>query len=546
MSNNLKYGVTLLVALVVVNILGSQFFERFDLTEDKRYTLSEQTTELIQDIEEPIVIRVYLEGDFPSEFKRLQTETQMHLEELKSENSKIKFRFIEPTDIAEELIQKGFEPNGLQVQENGKLSEIVIFPYAEIMYKGNSAPVSLLKDIYTNSQEQQLEGSIQNLEFAFASAIFELVNEKQKKVAVLKGNGELDDIYIADYLRALNKLYYLAPFTLDSVASNPTKTLNEIQNFDLLIVAKPTEKFTEEEKFVLDQYTMNGGKSLWLVDNVQAELDSLTISGSMLAYPRDLGLTDFFFNYGVRINPNLIQDVYSGQITLASGVLGNQTQFSQFPWPYFPLSISKNNHPINANTEAVVSKFTNSIDTLKNTVKKTVILSSSDASKTIGTPILIDLNLVREEPDMLTFNKKDIPFGVLLEGAFDSAYKGRIKPFKISNPKEKGTQAKMIVISDGDIVANEVNQGRPIELGVDKWTNFKYGNKELLLNAANYLLDDTGLVNLRSKVVKINFLDKEKAFREARKWQMINIFIPLLLLFGFAFLFNHFRRKKYQ
>lgn len=546
MKINWKYSAVLLLILFVVNILGSQFFERFDLTEDKRYTLSEQTTELIKDIEEPISIRVYLEGDFPSEFKRLQTETQMHLEELKSENSNIRFRFIDPTEIAEELIQKGFEPNGLQVQENGKMSELVIFPYAEIIYNGKSVPVSLLKDIYTNSQEQQLEGSIQNLEFAFASAIFELVTEKQKKVAVLKGNGQLDDIFLADYLRALNKLYFLAPFTMDSVATNPTQTLKDIQQFDLLVVAKPTEKFSEEEKFVLDQYTMNGGKSLWLVDNVQAELDSLTKTGSTLAYPRDLGLTDFFFNYGVRINPNLIQDVYSGQITLASGVIGNQTQFSQFPWIYYPLSISKNNHPINANTEAVLSKFTNSIDTLKNGIQKTVILSSSEASKTIGTPSLVDLSLVREEPDLLTFDKQDIPFGVLLEGEFDSAYKGRIKPFKIDTPREKGTPTKMIVISDGDVIANEVSQGRPMELGVDKWTNFKYGNKEFLLNAANYLLDDTGLVNLRSKVVKINFLDKEKAFKEARKWQMVNIFIPLILLFGFAMVFNHFRKKRYQ
>ena len=241
--------------------------------------------------------------------------------------------------------------------------------------------MSLLKDVFSNSQDQQLESSIQNSEFAFANAIHKVTSEKSKKIAVLRGNGELDDVYVADFLRKLGEYYFLAPFTLDSVAVQPQKTLAQISTFDLAIIAKPTEKFTEAEKFTMDQFVMNGGKTLWLIDNVQAELDSLMQTGEALAYPRDLGLTDLFFNYGIRINPDLVADLYSSEIPLATGNIGNQTQFNQFLWEYFPLVNSINNHPINNNIEAVNLKFANSIDTLKNNIQKTILLHSSPLSK---------------------------------------------------------------------------------------------------------------------------------------------------------------------
>ncbi len=546
MNNKYAKIVIVIISLILINYVSSKLYKRFDLTEDHRYTLSETTVEIVENIEENILITIYLEGNFPAEFKRLQVETKLHLEELKAINKNIKFKFANPTDIAEDLIEEGLEPSRLQVQENGKLSEIIIFPWAVVQYKNKSETVSLLKDIFANSQDEQLESSIQNLEYAFANSIHKLTSKKEKKIAIIKGNGELNDIYIADFLRKISEYYRLAPFTLDSVVKQPQKTLKELSEFDLIIVSKPTEKFSEEEKYTLDQFSMHGGKSLWLIDNVQAELDSLMLTGESLAYPRDLNLTDLFFNYGVRINYDLINDVYSSKIPLATGNVGNKTQFNAFNWNYFPLVNSKNDHAITNNIEAVNLKFPNSIDTLKNDIQKTILLQSSPLSKTIGTPTIISLKSIAEKTNPAEYKNGNIPIGILLEGNFKSAYAGRTKPFEINNSKDKSSATKMIVIADGDIIANEVAKGKPLELGVDKWTNQRFGNKEFLLNCVNYLLDDNGLINIRSKTIKINFLDKEKVFNEARKWQLLNILFPLIILGVFGVSFNYFRKKKYQ
>ena len=421
----------------------------------------------------------------------------------------------------------------------------MIFPWAVVQYKNKTEKIALLKDIFSNSQDQQLESSIQNLEYAFANAIHKVSSKKSKKIAILKGNGELDDIYIADFLRSLNQYYHLAPFTLDSVEKQPQKTLKELLNFDLVIIAKPTEKFTEEEKFTLDQFIMNGGKTMWLIDNVHAELDSLMNTGEALAYPRELGLTDLFFNYGLRINYDLVTDLYSSEIPLATGNVGNQTQFDNFPWKYFPLVSSQNNHPINNNIEAVNLKFTNSIDILKNSIHKTVLLQSSPLSKAEGTPAIISLTSIAQQPNPKDYAPGNLPIAVIFEGTFKSAYSGRVKPFQTTN-RDLGNQTKMIVVADGDIIANAISKGQPIELGLNKWTNQRYGNKAFLLNSVSYLLDDNGLINIRSKTVKIAFLDKQKAFEESGKWQLINIVSPLILLTVFGLIFSYYRKKKYQ
>jgi len=533
------------IGLLLINFLASKLYKRFDLTEDQRYTLSEATTSIVENIDDIVSIKVYLQGNFPAEFERLQTETKLHLEELKSINKKIQFRFINPEDIGQKLIDNGLEPSSLQIQENGKLSEIVIFPWAVVQYKNKTENVSLLKDIFSNSQDQQLQSSIQNLEYAFANAIHKVSSQKSKKIAIIKGNGELNDIYIADFLRTINQYYHLAPFTLDSVEKQPQKTLKGISNFDLAIIAKPIEKFSEEEKFTLDQFLMNGGKTLWLIDNVHAELDSLMNTGEALAYPKDLGLTDLFFNYGIRINHDLITDLYSSKIPLATGNIGNQTQFDTFSWQYFPLVNSQNNHAINNNIEAVSLKFTNSIDTLKNNIKKTVLLQSSPLSRSEGTPTIISLKSIAEQTNQRNYNDGNKSIAILLEGEFKSAYSGRIKPYD-TDYKDNGTSNKMIVIADGDIIANEISKGQPLELGIDKWTNQRFGNKEFLLNAVSYLLDDTGLINIRSKTIKIDFLDKQKAFEESGKWQLINIISPLIFLALFGLIFNYYRRKRFH
>ena len=304
--------------------------------------------------------------------------------------------------------------------------------------------------------------------------------------------------------------------------------------------------FDEKEKFVLDQYIMQGGKTLWLLDNVHAEMDSLMQTGKALAFNRDLNLTDMLFSYGLRINYNITKDLYSGSIRLAAGNTGNQVQYKNFRWHHFPMIYADNTHSITKNIDQVVLKFPSSLDTLKNQIKKTILLQSSPLAKIIGTPVNISLDEVATETDKNTFTDVNTNFGVLLEGSFTSAYANRIMPFEINNYQSSGKANKMIVISDGDIGVNEVFRGEPLPLDKDKWTNQTYGNIDFLVNSVHYLLDDGGLLNLRSKSLQIQFLDKEKAFRERTYWQLFNLVLPLLILFGFGLVFNFLRRRKYS
>lgn len=546
MKTNYQKLTYFVLFVLLVNFLGSKFYARFDLTKDKRYSLSTTTKELLQKVDNNIIVKVYLKGAFPAEFKRLQIETQLQLEEFKAINKNIQFRFINPSEIGEALINEGLEPSRLQVQEQGKWSEIVIFPWAVVSSKNKTEKVPLLKDIVSKTQNEQLESSIENLEYAFANAIHKVTSKKTKKIAILKGNGELNDAYLADFLKKLGEYYKLAPFTLDSVKTNPQKTFNQLKHFDLAIIAKPTEKFTEEEKFTLDQFIIQGGKTLWTIDNTVAELDSLMQTGESLAYPRDLNLTDLFFSYGLRINTSIVADLYADEIPLATGNIGGKTQFNTFLWQYYPILNSTNNHPINNNIEAVNVKFANGIDTLKNSIKKTVLLQSSNLSKLIATPSIISLKTITQKPNKEEYNLGNKPIAVLLEGTFKSAYSNRIKPLNLKPAKNIRIPTKMVVIADGDIIANDVVKGKPLTLGINKWTQQQFGNKEFLLNTVNYLLDDTGLISVRSKTVEIDFLNKQKAFEEAAKWQLLTIIFPLILLAVYGFVFNFFRRKKYS
>lgn len=533
------------LGLLVLNYISSYLYQRFDLTQDKRYTLSKATSDIVAEVNETIYIDVYLEGSFPAEFKRLQFETQQLLEELKSRNRAIKFSFIDPLDDAEQLIAMGLEPSQLSVQQDGRLSEIVIFPWATVTKGERTEVVSLLSDTNAQSQEEQLENAIQHLEFAFADAIHKLNSEKEQTIAVLKGNGQLEDIFLYDFLSTLGNYYRLAQFTLDSVQDSPNSTLKDLTNYDLTLIAKPTERFSEKEKYVLDQYIMQGGKIVWMIDNVHAELDSLMQSGEMLAYPRDLNLTDLLFSYGVRINTDLVEDLYAAKIALATGNIGNQTQFSQFLWPYFPAIQSNNNHAITSQVQPVKLQFANSLDTLKNEIDKTVLLQSSKLSRSIGTPSVVSLNSIRNQANPDQFNDGQKKLAVLLEGVFNSAYKDRVKPFEYDSAKTQSEPNAMIIIADGDIAANQVSRGQPERLGIDKFTGERFGNKEFLMNCINFLLDDSGLIEVRNKTVDLKILDREKAFKNRRFYQFLNLLFPLGLLLLFGLLFTYFRRKKY-
>jgi gliding motility-associatede transport system auxiliary component len=549
MKTILKYSLKVLIILLILNLISKNYYHRFDLTQDKRYSLSKTTTALVTKIKQPLRIQIYLEGNFPLDFKRLQTETRQILQEFKSINNRVTFRFINPLSnkkLTRELIKKGFIPSRLTIQENGTLSEKAIFPWALVSYKGKEVKVNLLTDSQSATQEQQINNAISKLEYSFTDALSKILKTKKQSIAVLKGNGELNDIYLDSFLRQLVGSYNLARFTLDSVATNPQKTLNELLQYDLVLIAKPTESFSEAEKFTLDQYIMNKGKTLWLIDNVQADLDSLSqLQGEMLAYPRELNLTDMFFSYGVRIKYELVADLYSSKIRLASGKIGNKTQFQNFNWPYYPLITSRNTHLITKNINPVQLKFVTPIDTLKNGITKTILLRSSLLSKKLGTPRLISLDEINNQ-NTSDFKQGSQILAVLLEGTFKSVYKDRIKPFKFADIKDSSPQNAMLVISDGDIVANQIYQNKPIDLNTNYLTGEQFGNKDFLVNAVNYLMGAKGVLQLRSKTLKLRFLDKNKIVVEASFWKMLNVIAPLAILLLFGISFNYYRKLKYS
>lgn len=546
MNKKIKNIVFLVIGLFVLNYVNQSFYKRFDLTEDQRYTLSNTTTSILAKVNKPLFITVYLEGDFPSEFKRLQVETRQYLEELAAENNNIKIHFENPDNQREDLIKKGMMPSQLTVEEDGKLSEAIIFPWAEVNFEEKTQIVSLLPTAIVASQEEQLQKAVENLEYSFSNAILTITRKNKKSIAVLTGNGQMQDIYMYSFLSELAKKYKLVKFTFDSVTKNPKQTLQDLTSLDLAIIAKPTQKFTEKEKFTLDQFITNRGKTLWMLDNVQADQDSLLASGKMLAYPRDLNLTDLLFSYGVRLNTSLVKDLYAAQISLATGRVGNQTQYQNLDWFYHPLVGGNPNHPITKNTAPIRLQFTNQIDTLKNDILKIPLLMSSPLTQKIGTPTIIELQSIAEEPQEKDYVSGNQLLGVLLEGDFKSAYKNRVKPFETNLFKENAKNNKMIVIADGDVGKNQILKGKPTDLNRDKWTGQTFGNKDFLINAVDYLLDDTGLINLRNKTLKINILDKQKAYKERTFWQFINVALPLILLFSFGFVFNYLRKRKYS
>lgn len=558
MKKNIVSLAVLIIGLILFNIIGNYFYKRFDLTQDKRFTLSEEAKKIVDEIDSPIVVDVFLKGNFPPEFRRLQSETEQLLDEFSAYNSNIKFEFVNPTEKGNEAFQSQFEKFGLipaqvSVTENGKQSTELVYPWALAHHDGKSVKIGLLKNQLGATSEERVNSSLQNLQYAFADAFKKIATQKSKKIAVLKGNGEYDDRYIADFFATLREYYFIAPFTLDSIASNPIKTLKALEGFDLIVAAQPTETFSDAEKYVLDQYIMNGGKSLWLLDATQMQLD--TISGKTFAFGRDLNLNDFFFKYGIRINPNLVKDVYSAPIVLASGD-EREAQYNRYPWFFSPLSSSANNHPIVSNIEAVKFDYASAIDTLPNDIKKTVLLSTSPITKIVGLPFPIDfeeeipknLQIVNEGPNPNEYNAGEIPLAVLLEGKFTSAFKNRVKPLKLAGELKNiddGKDSKMVVISDSDVIKNQMQGNRPLELGFDKMTNSFYGNKEFLLNTVNYLLDDSGLINIRTRQIAVPFLDPQKTVEQRTKWQALNLLLPLglLVIFGIGFIF--YRKRKY-
>jgi gliding-associated putative ABC transporter substrate-binding component GldG len=554
-KNNLKSLLGIISLVLALNVVSNGFFQRFDLTKDKRYTLSTTSLNIIKQVQNPLYVKIYLQGDLPAEFKRLQSETRDLFEEFQAYNKNIIFEFVDPLENEDEsmdniknLYQKGLTPINITVDDKGKQSQEMVFPWAIAVYNNKEVNIPLLKNIMGASTTEKVIGSVQHLEYSIADAINKITKEKQKKIAVIKGNGELQDVQIAKFLMQVRESYHIGPFTLDSVAKNPMGSLEALKKYDLAIIAKPTETFTDAEKQVLDQFIINGGKTLWLIDQVNMEMDSLyNATGSTLAFPRDLNLNDMFFKYGFRINPDLVKDEQGSPIKLATGDPGSAAQFQEFNWKFAPQVYPISSHPIVKNLGGIKFDFASGIDTLKNGLQKTVLLQSSQYSKKIGTPTEINLNIVAEETSPNHYlNTGNIPLSILLEGSFHSMFENRVLPFDQKSFQPLGKDNKMIVISDGDLIRNQLDKNfQPIELGYDQRSGNLYDNKDFLMNCVNYLLDDTGLINIRSKDLDLPLLDKEKVYESYTITKILTIGLPLLILLLFGVVFTFIRKKKY-
>ena len=557
-KNNIKKIALTIGFIVILNLASHFLYKRFDLTADKRYTLSQTSLNIVADVREPLYIDVFLEGDFPGEFKKLQTETQQLLEEFKSQNSNVIFQFVNPLEKEEErdsimqsFIQRGLTPVNITVNDKGQQTQEVVFPWAIASCGNRSVKVPLLKNMMGASTAEKVVSSVQHLEYAFANAINTVSKDKQKKVVIINGNGELEDRYIADFIKTVRDNYFIAPFTLDSVSKTPVQTLKQLKKYDLAIIAKPTEAFSDEEKQVLDQYVINGGKTIWLVDQVNMEIDSLyNETGSNLAFPRDLNLNDMFFKYGIRIRPDLIKDLVATPIILETGEPGSGTQKVQLPWYLSPMIYPSQdaNNPIVTNLDGIKFQFASPIEPLKNDINKTILLQSSQYSKLIGAPFEVSLRMASEELGPKDFTGSgNYPVAVLLEGKFHSVYENRVLPFKDTSFKNIGKENKMIVISDGDVIKNQLDKdGREVELGLDQRTGILYANKDFMMNCVNYLLDDNGLINIRSKEVNLPILDKEKVYASYTQSQVITVAVPIIILLLFGVAFTFLRKRKYS
>ena len=557
-NKNLKSVLLISLLLIVINLAGNFYFLRFDLTADHRYTLSPTTLKIIKEVKEPLIIDVFLKGEFPGEMKKLQTETQQILEEFKAYNSNIMFQFVNPLEeedkrdeTIQSFVERGLTPINVTLNDKGKQTQEVVFPWAITTYHEQSVSVPLLKNIMGASTAEKVVSSVQHLEYAFTNAINTVTKKEHKKVIIIKGNDELDDQYIFNFIKSVKENYLIAKFPLDSININPTAGLKFLKKYDLAIIAKPKKPFSDEQKQVLDQFIVNGGKAIWLVDPVHMEMDSLNNeTGTNLAFPIDLNLNDLFFKYGIRIHPALIKDLQASPIVLETGEPGTGTQKIKLPWYYSPMVYPSQNtkHPISSNLDAIKFQFASPIETLKNDINKTILLQSSQYSKLVGTPTEVSLRMVSEELTPKDFyGYGNYPVAVLLEGKFHSVYENRILPFKDATYTNIGKNSKMIVISDGDVIKNELDKkGNDVELGLDQRTGFFYGNKEFLMNCVNYLLDDNGLINIRSKVVNLPILDKEKVYDNYTIAQIISVGLPLIILGIFGLLFTFLRKRKYS
>ena len=559
-SNKNWWWLIIIVVIIAVNFLASVFHKRIDLTNEKRFTISSPVKKILKNLDGPVEINVFLKGDLPAGFKKLSTSAQELLEEFKEySNGKIHYKIISADEklpgsertFADTLSSLGVVPINLKVQlKSGEQSQY-IYPAALVSYKNKIEPVNLYPGTKTIITPPELNSAEALLEYQFANAIYRIIEDHRPMVAYAIGNGQPTGANTYDLIEnVLKKNYRLFTMNLETEPAIP-------DTFKMMMIVKPTSGFSDAEKLKIDQYVMRGGKLLCFVDRLEAEMDSLQIKNQVIAYDRNLHLEDILFKYGVRINPDLLMDLQCDFLPFS---VNGKDQFEFLHWNYFPLFESKQNSIINKNLGLVAGRFVNSIDTVSASgITKTILLSSSNNSRTIQTPALISGEENRNSPEDMLYNRKDIPAGVLLEGKFSSLYKNRISrvtmdslssiglPFLSENSKEN----KMIIIADGDIVLNGVFKDQPLPMGVNSYTvgtqyEYQFANKQFVENCIEYLINDAGLSEAKSKDYQLSLLDPKKTDAQKTFWQILNLALPVLLIVFFGAVYQWWRKRKYS
>ncbi len=558
-TQNISRLIIALAIILVVNYISSNAYFRLDLTADKRYTLSEPTHEILDSLDDIVYIKIYLDGEMPIGFQRMQKSIYELMDEFRViAGSNIQYQFINPSESSDEssrnamyqdLYERGLNPTNVKDRdEEGGVVEKILFPGAIITYKEKETPVNLLVNNPGFSAEENLNQSIQSLEYEFIDAIRKLTAKKRMRIAFIEGQGELDEYYTGDITRALNEYYDIDRVTIKEY-------IDILEPYDAIIIAGPTKEYTEKSKFIVDQYIMNGGKVLWFIESVYVSMDSLSHGGSTFALMNDVNLRDQLFKYGVRVNPNVIQDIQCAVIPVNTAVSGVQPKFAPAPWLYFPLLVAPGNNPVTRNLNMIKSEFPAVIDTVGNNsdVRKKIILWSSASSRVLNVPLLVSLREVREQVDPRMFNQPNNPIAVILQGEFESVFRNRLIENYTQGQKfdfkEKSESTKMIVVSDADIIKNDIRRRADgtfiTPLGYDRYTKQTYGNKEFVMNAVHYLIDESGILDMRSREFKLRLLDKSKIIEERTKWQIINVVLPVVFVVLFAILFAYLRKRKY-
>lgn len=548
----------LVIAIVVVaNLVLNPFFFRIDLTKEKRFSLGDASKKLAEKVTEPLYIKVFLEGEFPAGFKRLSKSSKEMLDEFAAySHGNIQYEFIDPfldanakktEDIIVELGNKGIQPTNVQIKKEDEFAQKIIIPGALAYYKGVEYPMNFLKSQFGQDPEEVINSSIELLEYEIANTLRKATQEKTKKIAIIEDHGELGRWEMAEAQAMLSQFYEVERLPLS------IQVPQRLNDFAGIIIAKPTKEISEFDKFKIDQYIMNGGKVLWLIESQLAEIDSLQNENIFVSTTYPTHVDDMLFKYGIRINANIIQDLQCNGIPILSGLKDGVPQQKLLPWPFYPVAPGAENNSIVKGIEPVWFQFASSIDTLANPdIKKTVLFQSSPYSRVLAAPARVDLNTARLDlqPEMFRRNSNgNFIMGVLLEGKFISNFRYRFDASKTPDMpfKDFVENNKMIVISDGDVIRNQVKKstGEVFPLGYDRYTRETFGNKKLIQNCIDYLCDDSGIIEIRSKEIKLRLLDKGKVKKERNFWTMINIGLPIALILLFGFINKWIRKRKY-